>query len=30
MVWDVCIIDENDDLLCILRCIVVIKEKCEK
>ena len=29
MVWDVRIIDENDDLLCISRCTVAIKEKCE-
>ena len=27
MVWDVRIIDENDDLLCISRCTVAIKEK---
>ncbi|MEC2904499.1 hotdog fold thioesterase, partial [Bacillus cereus] len=30
MVWDVRIIDENDDLLCISRCTVAIKEKREK
>ena len=30
MVWDVRIIDENDDLLCISRCTVAIKEKCSK
>ena len=29
MVWDVRIIDENDDLLCISRCTVAIKEKRE-
>ncbi len=30
MVWDVRIIDENDDLICISRCTVAIKEKREK